>query len=161
MSSITVTERAVQIIRFHLLHAPLLHKLAQDFLCTMAAGCLETRRDGKEHCGSYLPIKGTTRTRALFAFVSDRDFVSATNCMALGSCSYFHLQGKASSLCYQKRKKIIRVSVLSDGHLGISPEGSRYTAGERTNIDMLLSEPEKNRFMLNLRQDSFRECYFV
>lgn len=95
-----------------------LHKLAQDFLCTVAAGCLETRQDGKEHCSSYSPIKGTTRTSTHFAFVSERAFFNGTNCMILGSCTvgnvaracsslklwanYFHLQGKMSSLCLQK-----------------------------------------------------------
>lgn len=115
--SITVRERAVQIITFSLLYARLLRKLDPDFLCTVAAGCLETRRGGKEHCGSYLPIKGTTRTSAHFAFVSNRAFFNGTNCMILGSwtvgnsappCSplklwanYFHLQGNLSSLCLQ------------------------------------------------------------
>lgn len=120
VSSITVTERAVQIIRFYLLHARLLQKLAQDFLCSAPAGCLETRQ-GKEHCGSYLPIKGTTRTSVHFAFVSDRACFNGTNCMILRSCAvgnlapprstlqlwanYFHWQGNISSLCLENWRK--------------------------------------------------------
>lgn len=112
VSSITVTERAVQIITFYLLHERLLHKLAQDFPCAVAAGCLETRQEGKEHCGSYLPIKGTTRASTHFAFVTDWAFFNGTNCTDENLplpcftlklwANYFHLRGNMSSLCTQK-----------------------------------------------------------